>query len=73
MPNTVVKAGADIRYSIVSENTVIGRNTKIGGNPEDYKGDESWGIAVIGDELNIGDDVVIPPNSMIGEDMEVEK
>ncbi len=72
MPNTVVKAGADIRYSIVSENTVIGKDTKIGGNPEDYEDKDSWGVTVIGDELHIGDNVVVPPNSMIGEDMEVQ-
>ena len=64
MPNTVVKAGADIRYSIVSENTVIGCNAKIGGNPEDSEDKDNWGITVI------GDNVVVPPNSMIGEDME---
>lgn len=72
MPNTVVKAGADIRYSIVSENTVIGCNAKIGGNPEDADDKDNWGITVIGDELNIGDNVVVPPNSMIGEDLEVK-
>lgn len=73
MPNTVVKAGADIRYSIVSENTVIGRNAKVGESPLEYDDKDNWGIAVIGDELNIGDNVVVPPNAMVGEDMEVEK
>ena len=72
MPNTVVKANADIKYSIVSENTVIGCNAVIGGNPEDAEDKDKWGIAVIGDDLHIGDTVVVPPAAMIGEDLEAE-
>ncbi len=72
MPNTVVKANADIKYSIVSENTVSGCNAVIGGNPEDTEDKDKWGIAVIGDDLHIGDNVVVPPASMIGEDLEAE-
>jgi glucose-1-phosphate adenylyltransferase len=73
MPNTVIKAGADVKYSIISENTVIGQNAKVGGNPLDYDDKDEWGISVVGDELIIGDDVVIPPKAMIGENMEVKK
>ena len=72
MPNTVVKENADIKYSIVSENTVIGCNAVIGGNPEDAEDKDKWGIAVIGDDLHIGDNVVVPPAAMIGEDLEAE-
>lgn len=72
MPNTVVKANADIKYSIVSENTVIGCNAIIGGNPEDAEDKDKWGIAVIGDDLHIGDNIVVPPAAMIGEDLEAE-
>ena len=72
MPNTVIKAGADIRYSIISENTVIGKNARVGCNPEDADDKDNWGVAVIGDDLNIGDNVVVPPNAMIGEDLEAE-
>lgn len=72
MPNTVVKANVDIKYSIVSENTVIGCNAVIGGNPEDTEDKDKWGIAVIGDDLHIGDNVVVPPAAMIGEDLEAE-
>lgn len=72
MPNTVVKANADIKYSIVSENTVIGCNAVIGGNPEDAEDKDKWGIAVVGDDLHIGDNVVVPPAAMIGEDLEAE-
>lgn len=72
MPNTVVKANADIKYSIVSENTVIGCNAVIGGNPEDTEDKDKWGIAVIGDDLHIGDNVVVPSAAMIGEDLEAE-
>lgn len=72
MPNTIVKANADIKYSIVSENTVIGCNAVIGGNPEDAEDKDKWGIAVIGDDLHIGDNVVVPPAAMIGEDLEAE-
>lgn len=71
MPGAVIKDGANIQYSIISENTVIGKNACIGKNPADVSNIDDWGITVIGDGLNIGDNVVIGPKEMIDTDVEV--
>ena len=71
MPGAVIEEGANIQYSIISEKTVIGKNAQIGKNPADVENPEDWGIAVIGDGLKIGDNVVIEPKAMIDHDVEV--
>ena len=64
MPGTVVKAGAVVEYAIVAENTVIGKDAKVGAPPEQTDQD-SWGIAVVAQNLDIGDGAVIPPKAMV--------
>lgn len=71
MPGAVVEEGAVVQYAIVSENSVIGKNAVVGANPEDVENRADWGIAVIGDNLKIGEGVVVPPKAMIDHDMEV--
>lgn len=71
MPGAVVEEGAVVQYAIVSENSVIGKNAVVGANPEDVENRVDWGIAVIGDNLKIGEGVVVPPKAMIDHDMEV--
>ncbi len=71
MPGAVIEEGANIQYSIISENTVIGKNAQVGKNPADLKNRDDWGIAVVGDGLKIGDNVVIEPKAMIDHDVEV--
>ncbi len=73
MPGTVIGDGAVVQYAIVSENTVVGNNAVIGSKPEDVENRDDWGIAVVGDNLKIGDNVVIAPKAMIDCDMEVTK
>ena len=34
MPNTVVKAGADVRYSIIGEKCTVSENARVGEEPE---------------------------------------
>lgn len=65
MPGARIEEGAVIQYAIISENTVIGKNDIIGERPENTKEKEEWGIAVVGDNLNIGPDVKILPKQMI--------
>lgn len=72
MPGAVVEEGAVVQYAIIAENTVIGKNAVIGANPETVKNREDWGVTVIGDNLKIGDHVVVPPKAMIDQDMEVD-
>ena len=69
MPGCRIEEGAVIQYSIVSENTVISKNAVVGARPEDVENTDNWGIAVIGDNLTIGENVVIPPKSMIDENV----
>ncbi|MBQ4129029.1 MAG: glucose-1-phosphate adenylyltransferase [Ruminococcus sp.] len=71
MPGAVIKDGANIQFSIISENTVIGKNAQIGKNPSDVENMDDWGITVIGDGLNIADNVIIGPKEMIDHDVEV--
>ena len=73
MPGAVIGDGAVVQYAIVSENTVVGNNAVIGGRPEEYENRDEWGIAVVGDNLKIGDNVVVAPKAMIDRDMEVTK
>lgn len=71
MPGAVIEEGAVVQYAIVSENSVIGKNAVVGANPEDVENRADWGIAVVGDNLKIGEGVVVPPKAMIDHDMEV--
>ena len=71
MPGAVIEEGANIQFSIISENTVIGKNAQIGKNPAEMENRDDWGIAVVGDGLKIGDNVVIEPKAMIDHDVEV--
>ena len=73
MPNAVIEDGAKVEFAIVAENAVIGKNAVVGANPEEVENKDNWGIAVIGDNIKIGDNVKVPPKSMIDKDMEGEK
>ena len=66
MPGTVVKKGAVIEYAIVAENTVIGEDARVG-TPPPSSGDEAgdWGIAVVAQNLKVGDGAVVPANAMV--------
>lgn len=70
MPGVSVGEGAHIDYAIVSEGTVIGKNAVIGAKPEDMEKRDDWGIAVVGENLTIGDGAAVPPKAMIDENIE---
>ena len=70
MPGSVIKEGAVVQYAIVSENTVIGRNAVVGARPETIVDKDQWGIAVIGDNLKIGQGAKIAPKAMVSKDVE---
>lgn len=69
MPGVSVGEGAHIDYAIVSEGTVIGKNAVIGAKPEDMEKRDDWGIAVVGENLTIGNGAVVPPKAMIDENI----
>ena len=73
MPGAVIEEGARVEFAIVAENAVIGKNAVVGADPENVKNRDDWGVAVIGDNLTIGENVVVPPKAMIDKNMEVEK
>lgn len=70
MPGAVVEENAVVQYAIVAENAVIGKNAVIGARPEDISDKNEWGVTVIGDNLHIGANAVVPPKSMIDKDIE---
>lgn len=73
MPGAVIEDGARVEYAIVAENTVIGKNAVVGADPENVKDRDEWGITVIGDNLKIGDNIVVLPKAMIDKDLEVSE
>lgn len=72
MPGATIKAGAQVHYSVVAENAVVSENAVIGVRPENCEDISTWGVAVIGPDVTIGPDVVIPAKSMIETDVTKE-
>lgn len=73
MPGAVIEDGAKVEFAIVAENAVIGKNATVGCDPEAVKNRDDWGITVIGENVKIGDNAVIPPKAMINKDTEGEQ
>ena len=69
MPGAVIKKGAKVNYSIIAENTVIGENASVGVRPEDTVDKDSWGVSVVGANLEISDNAVIGAKAMIDKNM----
>ena len=62
MPGTIVKAGAVVEYAILAENAAICENAHVGASPD---GSDSWGVAVVAQNLRVGEGAVVPPKAMI--------
>lgn len=69
MPGAVVKTGAKVRYAIIAENAVVGKNATVGQSPEECGDSDGWGIAVVGDNLNIGENAKISAKVMVKQDV----
>lgn len=65
MPGAVIEEGAVVQYAIISENAVIGKNAVVGARPEDIENKDDWGIAVVGDNITIGEGVKVAPKEMV--------
>jgi len=65
MPGTVIKSGAVVEYAMVAENCVIGENAHIGNSPENMSDLQKWGVAVVGNGINVGEGASVLPQSMI--------
>lgn len=57
-----VKSGAEVNYSVIDRETVIGANTTVGKPKQD-----AAGITLVGAELLIKDDSIIPDNVNVSE------
>ncbi len=69
MPGAVVEEGATVEYAIVSENAVIKKRAHVGARPENYKKDDQWGIAVIGEGVTIAESCNVAPKAMVDTDV----
>ena len=55
--------------NLVGENTVIGENAQIGARPETIEDKDSWGVAVVGNNLTVSDGSVVAPKAIIYENI----
>ena len=62
MPGVTVKKGAVVEYAIIAERSVIGEGAHVGADKSD---DPEWGIAVVAQDLNVGDGAQVAANAMI--------
>ena len=62
MPGAVVKKGAVVEYAIIAENTVIGENAHVGEAPKEG---EAKNIAVVAQDLKVGDGATVAAGAMI--------
>ena len=65
LPGSVIKSGAVVQYAIIGENCTIESGAKVGARPEQCDNIDNWGIAVTGNGVTIGENVVIPAKAMI--------
>ncbi len=62
MPGAVVKKGAVVEYAIVAERATIGEKAHVGGKKTKS---EDWGIAVVAQDLTVGDGAIVSPAAMV--------
>ncbi len=62
MPGAVGVRGADVKYTIVGENAVVGANAHIGGAPD---GTDGWGVATCGPGITIRPGAAVPAGAMV--------
>ena len=69
MPGAVIEEGATVQYAMVAENAVIRAGAVVGEDPEQIADLSAWGVAVIGDSVEIGRNARISANKMIDENV----
>ena len=68
MPGAVVEEGANVRYAIVASGAVIARGASIGAGPSECDVDK-WGVAVVAENVRIGENVKLAAKEMADEDI----
>lgn len=64
MPGAVIEEGAQVQYSIVAEDAVIKRGAVVGKRPEEVTDKASWGVAVVGAHVTVGENAVVEPKQI---------
>lgn len=67
MPRAKIAEGVIIDYSIIAEDVIIEKNAKVGDTKKPRLANQPGEITVIGQELQIGEDMIIPAGAMIEE------
>ena len=68
MPGAVVEEGANVRYAIVASGAVIAKGASIGAGPSECDVDK-WGVAVVAENVRIGENVKLATKEMADEDI----
>ena len=68
MPGAVVEEGANVRYAIVASGAVIVKGASIGAGPSECDVDK-WGVAVVAENVRIGENVKLAAKEMADEDI----
>ena len=68
MPGAVVEEGASVRYAIVASGAVIAKGAQVGEGPSDCDVDK-WGVAVVAENVRIGENFKLAAKEMAGEDI----
>lgn len=68
MPGAVVEEGASVRYAIVASGAVIAKGASIGAGPSECDVDK-WGVAVVAENVRIGENVKLAAKEMADEDI----
>ena len=68
MPGAVVEEGANVRYAIVASDAVIAKGASIGAGPSECDVDK-WGVAVVAENVRIGENVKLAAKEMADEDI----
>lgn len=65
MPGVKVKAGAVVQYAIIAENAVVGENCVVGVRPEHCSNKDIWGVAVVGENVQLAPSRIVMPKEMV--------
>ena len=68
MPGAVVEEGANVRYAIVASGAGIAKGASIGAGPSECDVDK-WGVAVVAENVRIGENVKLAAKEMADEDI----
>ena len=68
MPGAFVEEGANVRYAIVASGAVIAKGASIGAGPSECDVDK-WGVAVVAENVRIGENVKLAAKEMADEDI----